>query len=334
MTAFTENWGVYGHEWAVSALKDAIRHGRSRHAYLIVGVEGVGKEALARGFAMALQCQQENIEDRPCGQCSACTRSLSGNFSDIIYANADNGNLKIEEIRRVAAQISLKPFEGRYRVAIFRDFDTALGRAQDALLKTLEEPAVTGVLIVLARTIEPVLPTITSRSQVLRLRLISQTTIRHALIERGADEKSAALLAALSGGRVGWAINAYHDPTALDARNGALDLLESLLTQNRSVRFSAADDLSKDRDALRTLLELWLSYWRDLMLISENATTPLTHIDRTITMRQLADVLTPETTLSGLRATTNLLDTLETNAGVRLALEVMFLDYPTLELTP
>lgn len=334
MTEFAQNWGVIGHEWAVNALKDAIQHGRSRHAYLITGPEGVGKERLARGFAMALQCQQTDVQNRPCGECSACQRILSGNFADVIYANAENGTLKIEEIRRTAAQTALKPFEGRYRIAIFRDFDSALGRAQDALLKTLEEPAATGVLILLSRTLEPVLPTITSRSQVIRLRPIRQESIFQGLTERGADERTARLLSSLSGGRMGWAINAFTDPSMLEMRDGALDLLEKLLGQSRGGRFGAADDLSRDRDALRPLLELWLSYWRDLVLISENATTPITNVDRSNALRRLADTLTPEKALNALRATVKMLDTMETNASVRLALEVMFLDYPFLTQEP
>jgi DNA polymerase-3 subunit delta' len=335
----SHNWGIYGHEWAVDALKDAIHNGRARHAYLISGAEGIGKQALARALTTALQTGdpdwERTLDPSSDGfhalNASIHARIQSGNYPDLIYANPENGTLRIEEIRRVAAQIALKPFEGRHRVAIFRDFETALGRAQDALLKTLEEPAATGVLIVLARTLESILPTITSRSQMIRLRPIPQASLRAALMDNGADAQHAALLAALSGGRVGWALGALHDPAALELRDQALSLLETLLIQNRSARFDAAEDLSKDRDALRALLDLWLSYWRDLVLLSENADTPLTNIDRAAKLRQLTDALTPETALAALRATTTMLDTLETNASVRLALEIMLLDYPTLE---
>ncbi|MFN8530277.1 MAG: DNA polymerase III subunit [Anaerolineae bacterium] len=331
---FYQTWGMVGHEWAVEALRKAIRNRRARHAYLIVGAEGLGKETLARGFAMALQCQHADPEQRPCGECSACHRIMTGNFADVFYTVRDTQTLKIDEIRRVASQIAMKPYEGRYRIAIFRDFDTAWGVGQDSLLKTLEEPAETGVLILLARSLDPILPTITSRSQIIRLRPVAQHTIQQMLLDRGADDTQAALFSALSGGRVGWAINALNDPTLLESRDQALDMLEGLLIGTRAKRFSAAEDLAKDKEALRPLLELWLSYWRDLVLVSENAQTPLTNIDRTQRLRRMADALTPEQALAALQATTHLLDVLDTNAGARLALEVMFLDYPTMTAQP
>lgn len=327
---FSQTWGMIGHEWAVDALRRSIQSGRARQAYLFVGAEGVGKETLARAFAMTLQCQHADPASRPCGECSACHRIISESYPDVMYSMRETATLKIDEIRRLSGQIAMKPFEGRHRIAIFRDFDTAMGVGQDALLKTLEEPAETGVLILLARSLAPILATITSRSQVFRLRPVAITTIRDALIARGTDEKAAALLAALSGGRPGWALNALADSAVLEMRAAALDMLENLVKDTRAKRFAAAEDLAKDKDALRTLLELWLSYWRDLVLMSENSGTPITNIDRASALRALADHLSPEQALAALRATTGMLKLLDTNASARLGLEVMFLDYPGL----
>ncbi|MDX2162901.1 MAG: hypothetical protein SF162_16415 [bacterium] len=334
---FWDTWGMIGHRWAVDALKSAIRNGRARHAYLIVGAESLGKETLARAFAITLQtahlfdAEGRLRSDPDAAQFESVQRRIeNGNYADVIYTTRDTQTLKIDEIRRVAAQIAMKPFEGRYRIAIFRDFDTALGVGQDALLKTLEEPASTGVLILLARSLDSILPTITSRSQIIRLRPVAFDTMRDALIARGAEAGQAGLLAALSGGRVGWALAAMADPSLLTARTAALDMLDEVLSHNRVRRFAAAEDLSRDKEALRPLLELWLSYWRDLVLISENASTPITNIDRAPALRQLADQLTPEQALAALKATTHLLDLLDTNASPRLGMEVMFLDYPGL----
>lgn len=327
------HWPVYGHDWAVEHLRKGMANGRIRHAYLIVGPESVGKNTLAHALAQALNCTHPEDVERPCGQCRSCKLIASGNHPDMLYPELDpsTGVLKIEEVRSVTGRIALKPYEARYRIAIFGDFDHAQPRAQDALLKTLEEPPPNAVLILLAPTAESLLPTITSRSQLISLRLVPADTIAEVLIQRrAADPQQAALLASLSGGRIGWAIRAFEDPSLLDQRHLALDLLEQALSQNRAGRFALAEDLGKDKLALPPLLELWQTYWRDALLLCEGSQASPANIDREETLRQLAGTLTPDEALKALRATRQTLHNLVYNLNLRLALEVMFLDYPGL----
>lgn len=325
----SDNWNVYGHDWAVDHLRKSIMHGRIRHAYLFVGAESVGKETLARAFAMTLNCTNPDVQ--PCGECSSCRRILSGNHPDVLYTERDSETspLKIEEIRTAIQRLALKPFEARYRVAIFRDFDSAQPRAQDALLKTLEEPAPHAILMLLARSLEAILPTITSRSQVIHLRPAPAAEVFQVLAEtRGMDEATATLLARASGGRIGWALRALDDPDLMAQRDQALNLLEEALSMNRARRFDLANDLSKDKAALLTLLELWQTYWRDALLLAAHCGVEPTNIDRAYALETLAARYPSESMLAALTATRGTLQTLTTNANTRLALEVMFLDYP------
>ena len=158
---------------------------------------------------------------------------------------SETSPLKIEEIRSVMQRLALKPFEARYRIAIFRDFDTAQPRAQDALLKTLEEPAPHAILILLARSLEadpaddqqpqpgdPPAPG------------AGGAGLRGAARSASASTKDqAALLARVSGGRIGWALRALDDPDLLAQREQALNLLEEVLGMNRARRFDLANDL-------------------------------------------------------------------------------------------
>lgn len=324
-----ETWNVYGHDWAVDHLRKSIAHKRIRHAYLFVGAESVGKETLARAFAMTLNCTNPDVQ--PCGECSSCRRILSGNHPDVltIERESETGALKIEEIRTATQRLALKPFEARYRIAIFRDFDTAQARAQDALLKTLEEPSPHAILMLLARSLEAILPTIASRSQVIQLRPAPVADVHRLLAEtRSVDEEMAALIAHVSGGRIGWALRALDDPDLMAQRDQALNLLEEALSMNRAHRFDLANDLSKDKAALLTLLELWQTYWRDAVLLAAHAGVEPTNIDRAYALDTLGARYPAETMLAALNATRGTLQTLTTNANIRLALEVMFLDYP------
>lgn len=328
-----KSWGVIGHEWAVSQLSTSLLNGRIRHAYLLLGGEGIGKETLARGFAMALNCLQDDPRQRPCGTCRICQQMHSGNHADILYSQVDanTGVLRIEEVRTATGRLALKPFDARYRVAIFRDFDRAQPRAQDALLKTLEEPAPHAVLVLLAQSRESILPTITSRSQIMSMRPTATEAIRQALVDQfDARDAQAALLAGLSGGRMGWAIRALQDETYLEQRKAGIDLLEDALGKNRVGRFALAEDLSKEKLALIPLLELWQSCWRDMLHVITNTGLPVSNVDRLEGLHHLAAVVTQDEALHALHATQMLLQTLSTNANVRLALEIMLLDYPGL----
>jgi DNA polymerase-3 subunit delta' len=329
----SDNWRIYGHDWAVGQLRRAILNARVRHAYLIFGAQSVGKETLARAFAQALNCLHDDPAARPCGECRICQQIASGSHADVMYSQTDGttGALKIEEIRVITSRLALKPFDARYRVAIFRDFDHAQPRAQDALLKTLEEPPLHAVLLLLAQSPEPILPTITSRSQILPLRPVAATDIQRALTERhGASDEQAALLAGLSGGRIGWAIRALMDETLLEQRHAALDLLEDALGKNRAGRFSLAEDLAKEKLALPPLLELWQSYWRDVLHLCAHSGLHIANADRADRLRRLAGMIGQEEAVAALHATQGMMKTLDSNANVRLALEVLFLDYPGL----
>jgi DNA polymerase-3 subunit delta' len=333
LTTGLQHWPIFGHDWAVEHLHKSLINGRVRHAYLIVGAESVGKETLALSFAMALNCLHEDAAARPCGECRSCRKIVSGSHPDMLFSqqDANTGALKIEEVRSVAGKLSLKPFEARYRIAIFRNFDRAQPRVQDTLLKTLEEPPPYAILMLLAPSIEPILPTITSRSQVLFLRPTSAEAVYEVLrTHYQADDQTAWLLARLSGGRIGWTLQALNNPDMLAQRTAALDLLESTLGKNRAGRFDLAEDLSKDKASLMPLLELWQTYWRDLLLLTENSGLEPANTDRADTLRKLASRVTPEKALTALNATSAMIGHLATNANVRLALEVMFLDYPGL----
>lgn len=328
-------WRVVGHEWAVSFLQAGLRHGRTRHAYLFTGPQNIGKSTLAHSFAAALSCTHEDAEQRPCWACRSCKWVLSGNHPDLIYAENDavTGAIRIDAAREVMRQLALKPFVARYRVALFHEFDRAAPRTQDALLKTLEEPPARAVILLVAQRAEPILPTIRSRCQALPLRPAPTERVRQLLIERGVPDEQATLIARLSSGRVGWALQALEQPEVLEDRANLLNLLSEAVRGNRLTRFNIAETMSnaasKDRDALRYALELWQTYWRDVLLYAHDAPVKPCNTDRLVEIQQWAQRIPRAAALAALHATRRTLyQTLETNANLRLALEALMLAYP------
>lgn len=327
------DWHIDGHDWAVAFLQKSMAHRRIRHAYLITGSQNIGKSTLANRFAMALQCEHEDESQHPCYECRSCKRILSGNHPDMLYSQADekSGALKIDAIREVMRLLALKPFSSRYRIAIFENFDRAQDRAQDALLKTLEEPPPHAMLILLAQSQENLMPTIVSRCQHLPLRPVPIETVYEALKRQGADDEKSRLLARLSSGRIGWALAAHQDEDILTQRETMLNLLHDALQGNRAKRFAIAEELSKlDKPAVRYILDTWQTYWRDVVLQQQGSIEPC-NLDYLEAIQQLAQYATPDEVLSALKATRAMLNTtLNTNANVRMALEVLMLDYPGL----
>ena len=176
---------------------------------------------------MALNCQAESAAARPCGVCPSCRRIANDADPDLILAEADeSGRLRIEPLREVMRLLSLKPYAARYRIAILNDFDRVMPRAQDALLKTLEEPPAHAVLIVLSRKLEPVLPTIRSRAQIIPFRPPASGTNRVGFdrARRDARTSPARRRAQRRSRRLG-DLPACADSSLLHERSKALDLL-------------------------------------------------------------------------------------------------------------
>ena len=330
MTYYSPDWGVAGHEWAITHLIRSLSNDRLRHAYLITGPSGVGKGALALGLAMAANCLADT---RPCGVCRACRLTLANGYADVTTIRTDEKNLKIEQIRDMQHALALRPVEARYRVVILEDFHKATSAAGDSLLKTLEEPPPSVILILTAERADSLLPTIRSRCQPLALRPLPATTVRAELEKRQlATGERAALLAQLSGGRLGWAIAAATNDDAMNARALALDLLEQAISADHIARFQTAEKLASDAkdqpDQLQEILALWQSYWRDVLLLVSAAPVEIVNRDHRHALEQLASKLHIDDATRAIGAIRRTSDYIDKNANARLALEVLMLDLP------
>src|SRR5512136_2213777 len=321
-------WPVIGHEWAVRNLDRAVADDRPAHAYLISGTPQIGKTTLAQSLALALNCRSSNSA-RPCGQCRSCQLITAGKHPDVQLIEPDGARVKIDQVRALQHDLSLRPVEGRYRVAIFDQFEVATTEAQNALLKTLEEPPDYVVLIVLASDPELLLPTIVSRCQQVPLRPLTIAQVREALIKQWHVEANQAnLLAHLSGGRLGWAVSAVSDSSIMPARAKYLDDLQTLLKADRVARFAYAEDLTKKSDLARNAIDLWRTWWRDVLLACGGSSAELVNIDRAAQIQALAQRVDLNQAQAAAEACGRALWQMDKNVTPRLVVEVLLLDFP------
>ena len=323
-------WSIVGHNWAVALLRRSLAEGRVGHAYLITGPPQIGKGMLALTFAQALNCTHNEMIQRPCGECRSCRLVSGGNHPDVQLVEPDGVYLKIDQVRALQHQIALSPVEGRYKVYILREMERATTQAANALLKTLEEPPSHALLILTASEPEALLPTIVSRCQLLPLRPLSREAVEAALVARGVAAEQAALLAGLSGGRIGWAMEVNQKPAILERRAQQLDELQELLGQGRAERFAYVEKLSRDSAALRRVMSLWLTWWRDLLLLVHDSRATLTHQDRKVELRNLAEKSRPEQARQAVETIWTATKALDSHANPRLTAEVLMLNLPTL----
>ena len=330
---------VHGHELAVRTFEAALKSSRLHHAYLLSGPAHVGKTTLATQLAQAVNCTGS---DPPCGACEPCVRVGAGSHADVSTIEVDpdategaHTVISIDAVKDIIASAHLRPYEGRTRVYIVQGADRLSQDAANALLKVLEEPPPDVLLLLLTDNADGVLPTIRSRCQLVELRPLPVARVAELLRdEHGAGEEQAEMLARLSRGCVGWAIEASADESVLAEMHQRIERIAVVVEGGLEARFAYADALARryqlDRAAGREELFLLMRWLRDVLLIQQDQGARIVNLSWRSTLERQASSLTSAQVTRVLRAITETVGALERNANPRLALEALMLQAPAL----
>ncbi len=263
---------ILGQEKAKKMLRRAVANNRLGHAYLFRGPVGVGKKTLARAFGNYLNCQNPTDSQDACTICQSCRKLKSGNQPDLLVIEPEGVSIKIKQIRELKHALTFPPYEAKYRIVLIADIHTMRREAANSLLKILEEPPPGNQLVLTGDEASEILPTITSRCQIIPFTGLPHELVEEKLIAGGLAPAAAASLTAITYGSLGQA-RMMADRELLETRRAILETLSELKQANSTsveAVFQLAEQAAALNDRLPELLDLIKLWFRDLIIIASN----------------------------------------------------------------
>lgn len=258
--------GIYGQEHIISHIKTAIKQNTVSHAYIFEGEKDAGKKFISKIFSKALQCEGEN---KPCMKCHQCLMSEAGNNPDIKFVTHSKPNIiSVDDIReQIVSDISVKPYSSKYKIYIIDEAEKMNIQAQNAILKTLEEPPSYAVIMLLSTNADAFLDTIVSRCVTLSFRPVKEDVIMKYLMERARlTDYQARVVCAFSRGNIGKAMKMSESSDFLDLKDKVVGILKNADKENTERLVETVTELENNEENIENILELMLMWYRDVLL--------------------------------------------------------------------
>ena len=258
---------VVGHTHIIQYIQAAVTQKKLSHAYILNGQRGSGKKMLARLFAMTLQC--ESGEADPCGECRSCIQTQNGNQPDIITVKHEKpSTISVDDIReQLNGDIMIKPYSSPYKIYIIPEADLMTDQAQNALLKTLEEPPEYAIIFLLTENADRLLATIRSRCVMLKLRNIKDKLVKKYLMEQmQVPDYQADICAAFAQGNIGRAVMLAKSEHFNEIKDEAIQLLKYIDEMELHEIVSAIKQISKYKLEVSDYLDIFTIWYRDILI--------------------------------------------------------------------
>ncbi|MCM1184792.1 MAG: DNA polymerase III subunit delta' [Roseburia sp.] len=262
------NWDdVIGQSQLINNLKSALEHKKVSHAYLFQGERLSGKKMTADIFARALECEADG--ERPCNRCRACRQAINGNHPDIIRVTHEKANtISVDNVRQqINGDIAIKPYSGAYKIYIMDEAEKMNVQAQNALLKTLEEPPEYAVILLLATRAEAMLPTILSRCVVLNVKSVPEDRIKRYLTDRvQVQDYRAGICASFARGNVGRAVELASNESFDHMKSAVLDMMKKIAELETNQVAVEVKRITEEKFDTDDYLDLCFTWFRDVLL--------------------------------------------------------------------
>ena len=319
---------IIGHENIISQLISAVSMSKINHAYIFNGPDGSGKNMLAKAFAQALLCEKQGPEG--CGECHFCKQTESGSNPDLIYIRHSKENIiSVDDIRESLVQdIQIKPYNGLYKVYIIDEAEKLTVQAQNALLKTIEEPPEYSVIIFLTNNDEIFLPTIISRCIIFKFRPLRDSVVADYLMrEHKLPEYEARMCASYAQGKIGRAVSLVKSDVFDKIRDEALKIAKNIHTYSNPDILDAVKRAGEYKDDIKDYIDVIEMWFRDVLLfkVTKDANN-LVFMDDINYIRKQASKSSYEGLENILRGCETAKQRLDANVNFDLAIELMLLN--------
>jgi DNA polymerase-3 subunit delta' len=304
----------FGHQKQWELLRQSVKVGKIPQAFLFSGQSQLGKKTVAIEFAKLLNCQEERFDAKPCQNCQNCKNIEKKTHPDFILIEPETKTIPIERIRELSRKFSFKTSSAFFKTAIIDRAHLMTVEAQTSLLKTLEEPKGTACFILISEYPESLLPTVLSRCERIKFFPLSQKEIERFLLNKGISAKEAGEVSNFSFGKPGRAVNLIEDNLKFKKEEEETIAIEKLINSNFSSRFQYAKNASQDSDKLNEILELWLRYFRKILIAKLEGKSSFEHYS----LVKVKNVLETVQKIIFLNSTTNI--------NPKLALELLMLE--------
>ncbi len=283
------------HEGLMNNLIKSVRSGTSSHAYIFEGDAGLGIFSSSKLFAAALTCA--NKASAPCGSCPSCIQAGADTNPDIIYVEKpkDRKTIGIEPVRAVNSDAAIRPFSSARKVYIIKEGDALTPEAQNALLKTLEEPPEYAVFIIIVENSSALLPTVLSRSTLIHFPPVSDALIAKYVTEKYPDRLNRLpFLKKYCEGIPGAVDKIIADENFEPLRAASLDKLPKLLSRERIDAYEIQRFLDENKDDAEEIIDFWISYLRDMLALQLDADHGVINVDKINSLRALSGKYDPK----------------------------------------
>lgn len=318
---------ILGQEPIKEHFRNGVKTGTVSHAYILSGEAGMGKRTLANALALTLLCERGTAD--PCMECHGCRQVLSGNHPDLIYVTHEKpSSIGVDEIReQINDTIQVRPYNGGYKIYIVNEAEKMTVQAQNALLKTIEEPPAYAVILLLTSNEDAFLPTILSRCVQLKLKPLRDSVVKEHLIQKlSLNENQAEMYASFARGNLGKAMSLSESGEFQQLYEGMLDLLKNIKEMDISRLLESISKMKEEHAEIRECLDFMQMWYRDVLMYKTTKDINL------LIFKEEFSAIQKRATTSGYEGLEKILEAidkarvrLDANVNTELALELMLL---------